>query len=119
MQQSSWTNKAYDSTWYMGLIYKLIQLNILEELIGLIEFSSSQVVQSQDEKSCVRARVPQASRLSPMLYNLYTSDTPKYVQRELFVYADGICVYHKNRSPRFAHLSVQPHLNEIVRWVSE
>ena len=38
---------------------------------------------------------------------------------EVSVYADDICIYHKNRSARFAHLAVQRHLNEIGRWANE
>jgi Reverse transcriptase (RNA-dependent DNA polymerase). len=65
------------------------------------------------------AGVPQGSTLSPLLYNLYTSDIPRSVRTELSVYADDIWIYHKNRSARFAHLAVQRHLNEIGRWTNE
>ena len=65
------------------------------------------------------AGVPQGSTLSPLLYNLYTSDIPRSVRTELSVYADDLCIYHKNRSARFAHLAVQRHLNKIGRWANE
>ena len=48
------------------------------------------------------AGVPQGSLLSPLLYNLYTSDIPKSVVSNLALYAD----------------SVQRHLNDIGRWAS-
>ena len=52
--------------------------------------------------------------LSPIGYRLLKS-----VQTELSVNGDDICIYNQNRSPRFAQLAVQRHLNEIARWASE
>ena len=57
------------------------------------------------------AGVPRGFTLFPMLYNLYTSD--------INVYADDICIYRKNRSPRFGQLAVQRHINEFGRWASK
>ena len=48
------------------------------------------------------AGVPQGTTLSPMLYNLYTSDIPKSIASEVAVYADDICIYDKNKNPKFA-----------------
>ena len=62
-----------------------------------------------DKAVPILAGVLQGSTLSPLLYNLYTSDIPRSVRTELSVYADDICIYHKNRSARFAHLAVQRH----------
>ena len=64
------------------------------------------------------AGVPQGSTLS-LMYNLYTSDIPKLVRTKLSVYPDDICIYHKNRSGRFAHLAVQRHSNDIGRRANE
>ena len=59
------------------------------------------------------AGVPQGSTISPMLYNLYTSDIPKTIRTELAVYADDICIYDQNKSARFAQKAVQRHLDEL------
>ena len=55
----------------------------------------------------------QSSTKSPMLYNLYTSDITKSIRTELGVYAEDICIYDQNKSPRLAHLDVQRHLDEL------
>ena len=58
---------------------------------------------------------PVGYMLSPMLYNLYTSDILKSTRTELAVYADDIWNYDQQKRVRFAHLVLQPHLNEIGR----
>jgi Reverse transcriptase (RNA-dependent DNA polymerase). len=45
------------------------------------------------------AGLPQGAILSPMLYNLYTSDIPISVVSELALYADDICIYDKFKKP--------------------
>ena len=66
----------------------------------------------------ILAGVPQGFTLSPKLYNLYTSEIPKSIRSKLAEYADDIFIYDQNKSPRFAHLTVQRHLNELGRWES-
>ena len=38
------------------------------------------------------AEVPQDSTLFPMLFNLYTSDKPRYIRIELAVFVNNICI---------------------------
>ena len=64
------------------------------------------------------AGVPQDSLLSPLLYNMYTSDIPKSIVSELALYADDICIYDQTKKPKYAYLSVQHHLKDIGRWAS-
>ena len=64
------------------------------------------------------AGVPQVSLLSPLLYNLYTSEIAKSIVTELELYADDICIYDQTKNPKYAYLSVQHHLNDIGRWAS-
>ena len=84
-------------------------------------FSSSQVVQSEDEQSSIGletnvSRSAQSYFLSPMLYNLHILDIPKCIQKDLAIYVDDICIYDPNKSPRFAHLGVQRHIDDVGRW---
>ena len=64
------------------------------------------------------AGVPQGSLLSPLLYNLYTSDFPKSIGSDLALHADDICIYDHAKTPKYAYLSVQCHLKDIGRWAS-
>jgi hypothetical protein len=80
--------KAFDTTWHPGLLYKLSKLQFLTRLIKLISSFLSQRkfrVSVEGENSTPRymqARVPQRSVLSPTLYNLYINDTPKTTSRQ-------------------------------------
>ena len=83
--------KAYDFTWHTGLIYKLIQMNVPCELIKVLDSFLAQRsfrvnMYGVLEWRPMLASVPQGSILSPMLYNLYTSDIPKSIASEVAVY---------------------------------
>jgi Reverse transcriptase (RNA-dependent DNA polymerase). len=118
-------SKAYDSTWHTRLIYKLIQMNPPGELIRVIDsVLAHRSFRVKMDKAVSGWRpmlvgVRQGSTLSPLLYNLCTSDIPLSARTELSVYADGIFIYHKNTSAQFVHLAVQRHLYKIGRWANE
>jgi hypothetical protein len=75
--------KAFHSTWHLGLIYKLSKLQFSTSFIKLISSFLSQrifrvsVEGEMSKPSYMQAGVPQGSVLSSTLYNLYINDTPK------------------------------------------
>jgi retron-type reverse transcriptase len=74
--------KAFDTTWHSGLIYKMSKFEFSTRLIQLISsFLSDRKfrVSVEGEMSTPRAMeagVPQGSVLSPNLYNIYVNDPP-------------------------------------------
>jgi Reverse transcriptase (RNA-dependent DNA polymerase). len=118
-------SKPCNTTWHMGLLYKLTHMGLPGELITVIDSylaHRSFRVRMDGALSAWKpmfAGVPQDSTLSPMLYNLYTSDIAKSIRTELAVHADDICIYDQQKNVGFAHLAVQRHLNVIGRWAAD
>lgn len=73
-------NKAFDSVWHMGLLYKLHLVNCPKQLINLVQkwlFHRKLVVkvnESISEEFSPKQGLPQGSPLSPFLYNIYCAD---------------------------------------------
>jgi hypothetical protein len=101
--------KAFDTTWHLGLLYKLSKLEFLTNLIKLISSFLSQRkfrVSVEGEMSTPRemqAGVPQGSVLSPTLYNIYISDTLQTPGVHLALFADDtFCMRQNARRDMFS-----------------
>jgi hypothetical protein len=87
--------KASDTTWQLGLLYKLSKLQFLTSLIKLISSCLSQrkfrvLVEGEISKPrCMQAGMPQGSNLSPTLHNLYINDTTQTSGMNLII---GLCI---------------------------
>lgn len=86
--------KAFDSVWHNGLIFKLHKMQCPSYLVKLIKsFLSNRsfIVEIEGEQSAAKdipAGVPQGSVLSPLLYSLYTSDFGLPANYDVAFYAD-------------------------------
>jgi hypothetical protein len=75
--------EAFDTTWHLGLLYKLSELKVLISLIKLISSFLSQrkfrvLVESEmSTPRDIKAWVPKGSVLSSTLYSIYINDTPQ------------------------------------------
>jgi len=118
-------SKAYDTTWHTGLVYKLIKMEVPGDLVKIIKSFLAQrsfrvkMDGAYSEWRPMLAGVPQGSVLSPMLYNLYTSDLPRFSGTQVAMYADDICIYVKDKCAPFARAAVQRHLNIIDEWAKQ
>ena len=110
--------KAYDPTWHTGLIFKLIGIRLPGDIIKIIESSLTQRSFRMDgahsEWKRLKAGVPQGAVLSPILYNLYTSDLPTRIAEstQTAIYADDICICSTCKNPKYSQRAVQWQLNE-------
>jgi hypothetical protein len=95
--------KAFDTTWRPGLLYKLSKLQLSTRLIILISSFVSQRkfrVSVEGEMSTPRylqTGVLQGSILSLTLYNLYINDTLQTSSVNLAPFANDICLYATDR----------------------
>jgi hypothetical protein len=106
--------KAFDTSWHPGLLYKLSKLEFSTRLIRLISSFLSENkfrVSVEGEMSTPRemqAVVPEGSVLSPTLYNMYINDAPQTHGVHLALFADDTCLFESDRKRGFIVRKLQP-----------
>jgi hypothetical protein len=98
------TEKAFDTTWHLGLLHKLYTLQFstnLVKLIGCFLFQRKLGVSVEGGISAprnIQAEVTQVPLLSPTLYSLYINDTPQTSGVYLGLFADDTCIFICDRT---------------------
>jgi hypothetical protein len=114
--------KAFDTTWHTGLLYMFAKIEFSVNLIGWISsFLTHRKfrVSIEGDLSAPRymeAGVPQGSVLSPILYNLYTNDTPQATNLHLALFADDTYLYATVRKEGYIVRKLQRGLDTLVAW---
>lgn len=114
--------KAYDTIWHEGLIYKLINMAIPGYLIKIIwEFLKErtfQVIVSgvPSQKHNIPAGVPQGSTLSPFLFLFYLADIPERGNTKLRLFADDTAVSAVSMNRDQACTQIQEHLDYLADY---
>ena len=87
-------SKAFDKVWHAGLLFKLKNMGITEELLAWISnylLDRQQRVVLQGESSCwadINGGVPQGSVLGPLLFLVYINDMEEGLTSKLTLFAD-------------------------------
>jgi hypothetical protein len=98
--------KAFDTTWHPGLLYKLSELQfstILVKLIASFLTNRKFKVSVEGELSLPRkvaAGVPQVSVLAQVLHSLYINDAPTAPGTHLALFNDNTCIYATEKYER-------------------
>jgi hypothetical protein len=114
--------KAFDTTWHPGFIYKLSELGFSTSLIKLISSFLSQRkfrVSVEGEMSTPREMkvgVPQGSVLSPTLYSWYINDTLQTFGVNVALFADDTCLYATEPKEGYILRKLQRGLNSMATW---
>lgn len=96
--------KAFDSIWHRGLIYKMLKLNFPLYLVKLVNSFLSRrsffvSIQGKDSPlHRIVAGLPQGSVLSPTLFNVFMSDL-SITASDKGLFADDTAVFCANKSP--------------------
>lgn len=109
--------KAFDSVWHNGIVYKMIDFGFPLYLIKTIQsFLTNRrfrvyVNSKASSLQHVYAGVPQGSVLGPVLYNVYTSDFPRLPACGTAIYADDTGIFS---SHEFS-LNIETNLQNAIR----
>jgi retron-type reverse transcriptase len=112
--------KAFDTTWHTGLLYKLSKLDssVCSSSLALF-FIRKFFVSVEGEMftpRIMKARVPQGSILSPTLFNMYVNDTPQAIGVHLALFDDDTCLYATERKEGYVLRKLQRGLNSVDEW---
>jgi len=114
--------QAFDRVWHDGLLFKLKTLNTHPTIFNIIKsFLSDRcfAVRINDTSFAIRASVPQGSKISPLLFNLYIADFPTTSNIEVSLYADDSVVYSSSSDVHIVTGNIQSHLNKIKCWAEK
>ena len=117
--------KAFDTVWHSGLIYKLIQYNIPTYLIIMLNSyikERKMFVFNNGELSrlkIITAGVPQGSVLGPKLFNLYINDIPRNDKVNLALFADDTAFYCSSYRIDTIAKRLQESLTKVLKFFTK
>ena len=108
--------KAFDTVWHDGLIFKIFNHYNLPGLIKKIlsNFLTDRLYtiihnSTHSRQFTSKAGVPQGSVLAPLLYILYTNDTPQTLHQ------NSVCLQYADDITILTHSHQYSHLNNIIK----
>jgi hypothetical protein len=116
--------KAFDTTWCSGLVYQFSKLEFSTSIIKLIaSFRTDRKFKVLVEGEFftprkIAADVRQGSVLAPVLYSLYTNDTPAAPRTHLALFADDTYIQETEKQERRVLCKLQRGLTAVNRGMS-
>ncbi|GJQ70198.1 hypothetical protein Trydic_g22658 [Trypoxylus dichotomus] len=116
---------AFDKVWHQGLLLKMDRAGISKAMVKLIHsflLPRTFQVKLEGRRSTTRtasAGVPQESAISPLLFNIYTSDIPTTAHVNLAMYADDVCIYSRSLNARVIDRRLQTALDTLRDWYAK
>lgn len=113
---------AFDTVWKNGLLFKMINLNVNNNLCHMIDsFLSNRKFFVALDSSISNIKkmdfgLPQGSCLSPFLFNIYVHDLPRNDDIKCIQYADDILLYHTGRDVGIFQNKINILLVDLAKW---
>jgi ribonuclease HI len=115
--------KAYDSVWITGLLYKLSKIGIHGSCLAwLSNFLQNRSIcirlgSHSSAFKLLKNGVPQGAVISPLLFNIMLFDFPlPSINSKLLLFADDVTIYSKVKRPIDAEVTLQPYLDKVAKW---
>lgn len=115
--------KAFDTVWHNGLLYKLQKIELPRYLINIIRsylknrtFRVCVKNELSDEKA-IAAGLPQGSILAPLLFNIYMHDIPTHKNTQILQYADDTAIFSASAKIEILTKKLQEHLLQIDHYL--
>ncbi|KAK9881891.1 hypothetical protein WA026_018088 [Henosepilachna vigintioctopunctata] len=114
--------KAFDRVWHQGLIYKMKEKQFPRKITNIImsyledRKYEVKIGNKKSKERKIEAGVPQASVLGPLLFNIYTSDTPKLKNCKIAQFADDTAIYISNRNRIRTHRGLQEDMEILEKY---
>ena len=119
-------SKAFDKVWHEGLLFKLKQNGVSENLLPFFQdylFGRKQRVVLNGIDSTwesIQAGVPQGSVLGPLLFLIYINDLTDNVQSQMKLFADDSSLFMSvNKNIMGTHNQLIRDLNEVSKWANQ
>lgn len=117
--------KAFDTVWIDGIIYKLIKYKFPHSLVKLLQNYlvgrkfTIKVNNSYSETRYPKAGVPQGSVLGPVIFSYFMNDIPKFKHTKLAIYADDTAIYSHSFNAQVATKQTQIHINLVCEFAEK
>ena len=118
-------SKAFDSVWHMGVLYKLQLLGIKGRMLRWIkDYLNERKFKvyfegAYSSERPISSGVPQGAILSPLLFNVFTSDLPIGGDIKSTEYADDIVFYCLGQDIAGITAALQRQLDVFEAWTKE
>ena len=117
-------DKAFDTVWIEGLLYKLTILKFPSYLVHISSYLQGRTFEASfltatSSRRGMRAAVAQVGLISLFLFSLYVKDMPTPSRHaELVLCADDTAITAMSRKPTLLVSYMEAYLSNLQRWLS-